>query len=190
MNTNKTLIFATLFLSSVSVNAATITLSPSTNLLQINDTLNVDLVIDFTSDATLGGGLDISYDYSAFNFISFDFNTAITLDPTFTRYITTDGELTAIEFGEFNGIGGSGSTLIGTFSMQGIGYGTSNISMAVQESIVGKAGPFVSAIAFGVQNPVLQDALAIEISAVPIPAAAWLMLSGLGLLGTVFRKTK
>jgi hypothetical protein len=88
-----------------------------------------------------------------------------------------DAELNAIGFGSFDGI--SGLNLVATVMFQAIGAGTSQLTMATNDA---PFEGFYSAIT-GLPMDVKYNVADVVVTAVPVPAALWLLLSGLGLLG-------
>jgi len=148
------------------------------------ETLQIDLLGDFTGDGTLGGGLDIFYDAAVIEFLGFDFGSAtLALDPALSR--TPDvlaNELEGLGFGNFAGIGGAGR--VGTLSFKALAPGSTQLVLAVTDDLL-KGGPFVSADTFG-EQPVDLTAATVTVAPVPLPAAAWLMagaLAGLAVRG-------
>jgi hypothetical protein len=166
----------TLFSVGTAAQANSIILAPST-VTTAPGTVQVQLFMDFT-ESTLGGGIDVFYNSSILDFLSFTFDPAMLAmsDPSFTR--TGDdfvGEVNGIAFGNFAGI--VGSHLIGTLNFSTIGIGSSLLTLAVNDS---PAGPFVSNVTF---LPMEVDFTSTaEVIVTPLPAAAWLMISGLGFL--------
>jgi hypothetical protein len=117
-------------------------LLPATQAANLGDPVIAELWWDFTSDPTLGGGVDISYDASKLNFVSF--THAGTGDPAFARDPDLlSGVLSGIAAGDFNGI--SGPVLIGTLVFDAIGAGVTNLATSATGSV---AGPFVSSTTF------------------------------------------
>lgn len=165
--------------------AATVSLSPSLSSVPPGDSFTLDVMIDFTGDATLGGGMDIFYDSSALSFQSFTFGTAnVTLDPSFSRSpdVLTN-KLEGLAFGNF---GGLTSSRVGTLTFQALAPGKTALSMAAT-SDPRKGGAFYSGISFEPQT-VTFDGAAVQVS-LPVPAAAWLFGSALvGLAGLARRR--
>ena len=166
-----------------SAHASTVSLSTSG---QSGASLSVDLYMNFSDAPTLGGGLDVHYDGSLLNFISFSFNPTFlsVTDPLLTcpgaigcDQIDQPNTVYDISFGNFAGIGGP--FLVGTLVFNVIGTGSAALLTA---ETTGLAGPFVSATTY-VAQPVSYLGTAADVSAVPVPAALWLMVSGLSLLG-------
>lgn len=173
-----------LFSASV-VNAATVSFSDTSVTANVGDMITLDVVMDFTDDATLGGGTDIFYDASVLSFQSFDFGTTtLALDPGFSRSpdVLTN-ELEGLAFGNFNGLSGPG--VVGTLTFKAEAVGDIVLSMAVTSEAL-KGGEFISATTYGPQLVTFGTA---DVSIVPVPAAVWLFGSGLlGLVGLARRK--
>jgi hypothetical protein len=146
------------------------------------------------SEATLGGAFDLCYDPTQLEFVSFSFDDFFynnVSDPAFDHApdnCFTDGapfggcsvgdpELNAIGFGNFDGI--SGSYLVGTIVFQAVGAGSSDLTMAVNDA------PFEGFFSAetGLPMDVLYNSAKVDINPVPVPAAAWLLMTALGLLG-------
>ena len=186
-------IFGILMLAATASHAGTVSFGETLINADLNGTFSVDLRIDFTGDATLGGGLDIFFDSSALNFSSFDFGVAPSLDPSFNRLpnlvLNADplqSKLEGLAFGSFAGI--TGPEVIGTLTFQATAVGSSALSLAVTTD-PSKGGEFISSSTFSLQVVDFGSA-AIQVSAVPVPAAAWLFGGGLIALAGVVKKRK
>ena len=180
---------ALLFNAGVS-HAATVSFGNASVTAGVNDIITIDLLMDFTDDATLGGGTDIFFNDAVLSFQSFDFSsTTLVLDPAFSRLPDADvlaGKLEGMAFGNFGGLSGPG--VIGTLTFQAIAVGDSALTMAVTTEAL-KGGDFISDNTFGPQVVSFGSANVSVVSAVPIPAAAWLFGSGLiGLAGVATKR--
>ena len=187
-----TCIAATLLgLASVSAQAATITLSPTnyTNFnVNIGETVSFDMIADAADvGGILAGGLDMFYDFEILKYNGdFAFDPGFPTDPFFSRVgddcatvaapgCSEPGEINGIAFGNFTGLAASGPTLVGSLSFTAMADGTTFLTMFDNDT---PAGSWFAT-----------DGSAIDMKyVVPVPAAAWLMLSGLGLLGSIARR--
>ncbi len=181
--------------ATITTQAATISITPLSMNAQLGDNVSVDIWMDFSDEPTLGGGIDITYNGSVLSFSSFSFDNAFlaSSDPAMTcpgailcsPSINQVNSVTNIAFGNFGGL--SGPSLVGTLNFVAIGAGTTSLTPV---ETVGAAGPFVSALTYEPQTNVLYIPSAVQVSAVPLPAASWLMLSGLALIGGMKHKRK
>lgn len=169
-------------LTSAAANSTSISLSPTLQNVALGDTVSLQLSMDFTDDATLGGGIDLFYDDAVLQFVSFTFDAGLGDDAELQRQPDVlTGELDALAFGSFAGL--SGPSLVGTLLFNTLTGGTVNFTLAQNDTV---AGGFYSANSFEAQNVTFNGA-AVNVSAVPLPAAGWLLLSGLGLLAGLRR---
>ncbi|MFK7888142.1 MAG: hypothetical protein AB8G16_14880 [Gammaproteobacteria bacterium] len=173
-------------LSGLSAHAASISLVPTsaTTALSAGDIVDFDVVMDFStndsglgSDITLGGGFDLLWDPAAMTFhgltlSGIDENDFAPGDPDIFPGLAFNWS-----FGVFGGI--SGPALVGTISFEVLA-GAPATSMISGRGTDGIGGPFVSALDFVTLLDVNYNA--VEITTVPVPAALWFMLGGLGAL--------
>ena len=198
-----TCIAATLLgLASVSAQAVTLSISTSTPLVKVGDTIELLVSMDFFDDATVGGGFDINFDPSL---VSYVFNSYITdpllgSDPFFTRddnplvidptkqvEILAD-RLAGAAFGNFAGI--AGPLPVGPLSFTADVAGTAVFSLGASTSTA--VGGFFSAATSTEQFPIFNVTTVnvVPVPAIPVPAAVWLFGSGLlGLIGIARRRT-
>jgi len=174
---------------SMVANAASVWLDPATQNVHLGDQVSVALWWDFTGDPTIGGGTDFTWDASALSLVSivFDDNFGTgpgQFDPAFTRcdneVCSGDGFIDGLATGNFNGLGGDGPIYIATVTFDTLAAGSFAIDLTQDSGI---AGPFVSAITFQPYTDLTFTGATVNVgAAVPLPAALWLMIGGLGTL--------
>lgn len=168
--------------------AASIDLAPGNQNVTVGDAVKVELNMDFTGDPTLGGGVDVFYDSSLLDFTGFNFNAALGDDPAFRRLPNElPNELNGLAFGSFGGL--AGPVNVGALTFTALAPGHVDFTMMLNDT---PAGGFFSAVTSMPQTVNLTGS-ALDIHPVPLPAAFWMLLSGLGMLGTlkkVARKDK
>lgn len=180
-------------LASVSAQAATISLMPTSANINIGETATFDMYLDAADvGGILAGGLDLFYDIGILRYNGdFAFDPLFPTDPSFSRLgddcattaalgCSVPGEINGIAFGNFTGLGASGPTLVGSLSFTGMANGTSLLTMFDNDT---PAGSWFATDT----TAIVMDYIGAEV-VVPVPAAAWLMLSGLGLLGGIARR--
>lgn len=181
-------VLAALVLTAIGTTATAnvISLAPAGQSATIGDTVSFDVNIDFIN-TTVGGAFDVFYDDSILSFSSFEFDLGFlgpVADPAFT-FLPDDsvsGVLNGIAFGSFDGI--SGQHLIGTLTFETIDAGVAVLGM---DTNVAPWGGFFSADDASELVVVYGPG---KVHVVPIPAAAWLFASGLGLLAGVARRKR
>ena len=104
---------------------------------------------DFTDEATLGGGMDISFDPAVFDFDAF--NGQLMGDPNYFREPDiSSGLLAGFAFGDFTGMSGDGLiAALGLTVRPDAPPGTYDITVAASTGI---AGPFASNVDFQEQT--------------------------------------
>lgn len=182
---------ALLLFASPSAHAASIFLVPTspTTELAAGDIVDFDVVMDFStndnglgSDITLGGGFDVLWDPTALAFHDLTLSGINQNDFAEGDPDITPGLAFNWSFGSFNGL--VGPDLVGTISFEVLA-GAPASSMVSSRGTDGIGGPFVSAIDFVTLLDV--DYNAVEITTIPVPAALWFMLGGLGALAGLRR---
>jgi len=150
-----------------------ISLSPSTVLFTGSGQQAVfDLIGDFSTDPTMGGGLDIAFDPSVVNFVGFTWNWTAD-DPALRSVLTAPG-VVEIGFSNFSGI--SVNDTIGTVTFVSVGPGHTDFLLG--PGTLG-AGPLYSSVTYTEQTLDVHNAHTI----MPLPGSAWLL--GSALLGFV-----
>ncbi|MEJ0034804.1 MAG: GDSL-type esterase/lipase family protein [Gammaproteobacteria bacterium] len=168
--------------------AASVYLTPVTNTVTPSDgTFTLHLFMDFSSEPTLGGGIDLGFD-GAIAFGSFTASEYFAaLDPFFSGYSSdpsiADHDL-AIWFGDFGGL--SGVNELGTIQVSLTGPGTGSVNLFINSLF----GSFQSAETFTSQDVELSGAAfnVTNSTPVPVPAAFWLLAAASGILMLVRRR--
>ncbi len=193
---------AALFISLLSFNtrAATIELVPiGSTSITIGESVTFEIWADFSDvGGTIGGGFDVFYDSSVllynddFVFSStFGADSSISRvgDNCFSSLVTGCGsinEVNGISPNNFTGMANSLS-LMGTFSFAGIKPAVATLTMGDNDY---PAGMWYNNSTYSVVLPDYLGAT-IQVSAVPLPSAAWLFLSGLlGFVSITKKKQK
>lgn len=163
---------------SVSAQAALVYLEPvsASSSYAIGDLVALDLKIDFSDKASMGGGVDVFFDQNGLEFTSW---TPEALgDADFRRSPDAQpGKLNGIAFGNSGGL--PATAKVGTLEFRILKSGVWNVDLEANER---PAGPFFAA-SDGSLLPVQFNDLTLSVNAVPVPAAAWLF--GSALLGFV-----
>jgi hypothetical protein len=179
INMKKVLGALTLLSMGAVANAASVSLIPLTDTqnVGIGDVVTMQIDIDFSAEGgTLGGGFDLTFDESQLGLLGFT-PTVILGDPAFGRppdYVPGSGLLESWGVGDFAGLT---TGTVGEVSFEVLAGATS--SLVSLGPTAGIAGPWVSAVDFiTIIDPVYNEVAVV----VPVPAAVWFMLSGLGAL--------
>jgi len=151
--------------------------------------ITVTVSYDFTDFAMFGGGINLMYDASALSFVSYDQDVSMSqadeaASPTGS--LTSEGNYDGFGIGTFafqTGI--SDAAAFGTFVFDVLADCTDCIMLGPNAAnpMVSLAGMPVNAEIFG------GDMTVASVSFVPVPAAVWFMLSGLGALVGFGRKS-
>lgn len=164
--------------------SASVFLSPANATVSLSEgTATLELFMDFTGNPTIGGGVDFSVTGagSLAGFTPSDWFGSVP-DPFFSGFGTdlADGDL-EVHFGSFFGLSGLNKVGDLTINLESIG----DISIAI--SINGFFGDFFPTAGL---DPQQVDLIGANLTVVPVPAAVWLFLSGLGLLAGFRRRAQ
>lgn len=173
----KGLLIALAALIALPVSAATVSLVPSTSSIGAGEVFTVDLVLD-AQDApgvhtnSFQGFVNVSFDQTKVQYDAFVFNSPATEFGGIND--ETDG---LVSFGFDKS---TDDQVVGTFTFTALASAGDTILLNVADAVP-VLGSFVNT------NPTITpftpDFVGGQVNVVPIPAAAWLMLSGLGVLG-------
>ncbi len=176
--------------------ANVISISPTTSTVGIGQEFTLDITMEFLQE-TVGGAFDLIYDTNIFDVVSFAYDSSFSInviDPAFTLIPENcesdgsiiggcsvgDAELNAIGFGNFDGI--IGNHVIGQLTLVATQAGLGTVGLASSDS---PFGGFISAADASEMTVVYNGA---SVLVVPVPAAIWLMLSALGMVGALRRR--
>ncbi len=161
----KFIIMTLLLVSASYAQAVTVSLSPVSQTIQAGNLLNIDVFYDTQEASTVGGAFSVTFDDTAFGFVSAEFDTNLPDDPFFRESPTSvTGDSFDLSFGKFPGINGSGRAILLVFeAKQEVGLFNFMLSNSITRD------PF--------QEGVSYDNAQVQVNAVPIPGAIWLFLS-------------
>lgn len=178
MNKMTSSIFAVALFGAVGgAHAAGIALQPGAQNAALGSTLSFDVYVDFTDIATSGGRFQVTYDSSRLGDAVFAYDSSFA-----STYGVATGS-TALSGIGFTGLFG-GAARLGTLSFTATGVGAAAVATAAYANPTyrfrNNTGSSYITVNYG--------AAAANVSAVPVPAAAWLMASGLSALGLGLRR--
>ena len=140
------------------------------------DVFSIDLYMDFDTRTKGMGSTSITYDESLFGNVSFAYDDVFKSEVGSVVPINYDvGEVSSIGFIVSQGI--IGSHKIGTLFLEAQSPGETEISLVQVLPLLSKTDN-----GFGAPIMVNYSGATVSIATVPVPAAFWLMASGLGLL--------
>ena len=172
--------------------ASTVSLVPTTPTEgSVGDTVTLDIVIDFSDvpSGTLGGGFAVSYDPLALAVTYIlPYNVTGGIPFALGPQTVVDGLLDDwINVGNPSGLAADGPLRIATIDFQilsGLQLGDSTTIQISETS--GVSGPWISAADYAtILYPEYNE---VSITRVPLPAAFWSLLFGVGLLSLVRKK--
>ena len=137
------------------------------------------LMANFGTQATMGGATDLTWNPSVLTFQGFSYGPALTplvRDIAFDVHDHQKPGLLSIGFGNFGGISLPADTVVGTVAFDTVGAPGSSTMIDLADSA--KWAGFYDDM--GLPITVSYSGLTASVAPVPLPAAGWLMLSGLG----------
>jgi hypothetical protein len=159
---------------------------------QVGDVLIFNVVMDFSdtfilngvevSSATLGGGFGVEFDPEILEYDSY-LSSGIGDDLLRRDPDVSNGLLSDAGFGDVGGL--TGPDVVAAITFVAAAQGNVTIGTLPGGFVTSE---FVSAVDFVSFVPV--DYLGIDVAVVPVPAAVWFMLSGVGCLLGFARKAK
>ena len=193
---SKYLVAIILSLVASAANSASVGLQPGAPVVAPGGTISFALLVNFGTQSTSGGAVDIKYDPSLLSFGSFVFDPAFgpigtdstppNRDPLFDVIQVQSPGLLSIGFGNFSGITGAFTAGEVSFEVAPGAVKGQTTSLTLADSAM--FGPF-----FGV-GPINYTGAKVTIgtvtAAVPEAASAWLFTSGLAVLGIVMLRRR
>ncbi len=158
-------------------------------------TITVVLTYDFTEFAMFGGGVDIIYDTNVLEFGSYTHQALDNLDAQAPASppgeLTEPGTYAGVGIGTFEFFTGMTSAgNIGTFVFNVIGATAGGAPCGFDLCVQANANDWVSLATDNVTDVLLATGIGgANVAPVPVPAAVWFMLSGLGALFGFGRKS-
>ncbi len=181
----KPIVASLLMASAISAEAIIISLSPLSQSIRVGDQISLDVLYETEGVNTVGGNFSFNFDGTAFNFGSVEFDADLQDDDFFRVFPTAPftGNAFNLGFGSSPDLDGSwpgfeGAGRVATLIFKSMREGTFDFTL--DAPLQGLDDPFREGASYiGAQ---------VEVAPVPLPAAAWLLLSGLSGLGLITRR--
>lgn len=155
------------------------------DVIGLNQIFTLDIVGIFNSDGgevLVGGALDLVYDSSIISVNSVTLNSPVDIGSSLGTIDNVGGSIDTIGFASFAGVA-DGAFNLATVEFESVGFGTSALMLQNANDLV-----FEWANELG--DSVNFAAIDGSVRVVPLPASAWLLISGIiGLVSIVRRKT-
>lgn len=164
--------------------SATITTDPQDSSVLQGESLIVELVGQDFTDATVGGGADLVFDPSVLQAVGVTFgHSAFDFAKTVQNIDNASGKIDSILVSSFL-TDPSGNFNIATIEFMAVGIGSSILDLGPSTF----SAPWLTATDVNI-DPTFVDGSA-TVSAVPLPAAIWMMTIVLGLLGAAQKRKR
>jgi hypothetical protein len=175
----KYIITSLLLIVAVNAKAVVVSVSPSIQTISVNEQILLDVFYDTEGISTIGGVFSVNFDNNAFDFIGVEFDSNLSDDSAFRVFPTeaVNGNAFNLGFASFSGFDGAGKVATLTFLAQQEG---------LFDFILDNPLPGHDAFPEGASYIDAQ----VQVNAVPLPAASWLLLSSFVSLVAVGRRKR
>jgi len=174
----KSILTSLLLIATVNANATTISITPSNQEVLIGNQVLLNIFYDTEGIETTGGAFSVNFDNNAFKFTGIEFDGSLPDDPLFRVFpvaANVNGSAFNLGFGSFSGINGTGKVATLTFMTEKEG---------LFDFFLAAPLPGDDSFAEGASYLNAQ----VQVNAVPLPAASWLLLSSFASLVAVRRR--
>ena len=178
-------VVATILLTSaLNAKAVILSLAPTLQTVKVGDNLSLDVLFDTEGKTTVGGVFSVNFDSNAFDFSSINFDNSLKDDPFFRVFpeAPVSNNSFNLGFGTFDGLTGSGKAASIVFQAKQTG----NFGFTLDNPLTGH-DPFSEGASYVNAQAQVDD---LTTPAVPLPTAAWLLLSGIASLGMITRRKR
>ncbi len=168
---------ALLMIVAVNAKAVVISVSPSIQTVPVNSEVLLDVFYDTEGINTVGGVFSVNFDNNAFDFVNVEFDSNLSDDSAFRVFPTgaVNGNAFNLGFASFSGF--DGAAKVGTLTFLAQQEGVFNFFL--DNPLPGHDAFPEGASYIGAQ---------VQVNAVPLPAASWLLLSSFVSLVAVGRR--